>query len=103
MEEEMAREVEELREKLKEAALKLKEALLASSPDIPEELVQGETVEEVEESFRRAKEIVGKVREKLEMERAREKIPSGSPGRTGIDIYSLSPKEKIIYGLTKRG
>ncbi len=99
----MEENLEELRVKLKEAAEKLKKALLKSSPDIPEELVYGETVEEVEESFERAKEIVSRVKEKLEMERAREIIPPGSPGRVGIDLSSLSPKEKIIYGLTKRG
>ena len=85
------------RNDLKEAVDKYRQIILSHNPDIPGEMIQGETVAELDSSLERAKAIVERVKQHLEAQ-----VPAGAPART-LDIESLSPIEKIKYGLTKRG
>lgn len=86
-----------LQSDLEVAVAKYREYLLAQHPEIPPELVKGNTIEEISESFLEAQKVVGRVHQHLE-----ESIPAGAPARSGIDISALSPREKIEYGLRKR-
>jgi hypothetical protein len=74
-------------------------ALLAAAPDIPPELVQGETVAALDEALARAKALVDRVRRQVEAQAARERVPPGAPARSRADLSSLSPQEKILVGL----
>lgn len=95
-------EVERLRSSLHGAAMKYRQALLAAYPVIPEELLSGGTVEELEESLERARSAVEAVRRKLEEDMARSlAVPPGAPVRRGPDLEALSPREKILYGLRR--
>ena len=89
-------------EQLTQAVERYRSVLLASAPEMPEGLVQGDTVEEVDASFAQAKELVQSIRDRVEASTARERVPAGSPTRTGLDYSSLSPREKIAYALTRR-
>jgi hypothetical protein len=91
-----------LREELASALQKYRSSLLGSAPEVPEEMVQGETIHQLEESFARARGMVERVRNDLEAKVSRERVPAGAPARSAPDLSSLSPREKIAYGLTGR-
>ncbi|MDP2725908.1 MAG: hypothetical protein Q8P59_00050 [Dehalococcoidia bacterium] len=96
-------EVQSLRNSLQEAAIKYRQALLTAYPVIPEQLLSGSTVEELEESLERARLAVEKVRQKLEEGMARSlSVPAGAPVRRSPDLSALSPREKIVYGLGRK-
>jgi len=86
-----------LQSDLEVAVAKYREYLLAQHPEIPPELVKGNTIEEISESFLEAQKVVERVHQHLE-----ESIPAGAPARSGIDVSALSPREKIEYGLRRR-
>lgn len=95
-------ELSALKEQLATAVAKYRALALASSPDIPEELVQGDTVEEVEASLLQARQIVERVKHQLEVQRTKERVPAGTPLRTGVNLSALPPREKIAYALGKQ-
>ena len=95
-------DVKALQEKVSLAAQKYRALLLQGAPEMPEELVSGGTVEEVEKSFLAAREVVEKVKRRLEARLREERVPAGAPARTPPDLSALSPKEKIAYGLQRR-
>ena len=97
-------EVLRLRSSLSEAAMKYRQALLEAYPVIPEQLLSGATVEELEQSLERARAAVEMVRKKLEEDMARSlSVPVGAPVRRGPDLSAFSPREKILYGLRTGG
>ncbi len=101
-EEEVKGEVAALKEKLSSAAGKYRALILTGAPEVPEELVKGETPDEVEASFAAAREMVEKVRRQLEAKAQAERVPAGAPARTPPDLGALSPSEKIAYALATR-
>lgn len=98
----LQREVASLREGLKLAAAKYRTLLLSQAPEVPEELVGGESVTEVDASFARAREVVEKVRLRLEARWSQERVPAGAPPRGEPDLGGLSPQEKIAFALGQR-
>lgn len=97
------KEIGGLREKLGGAAAKYRQLILSGSPEVPEELVKGETVEEIEVSFKQARQVVEKVRRGLEGKQQRERVPAGAPTRSPLDVSAMSPQEKIAYALRRGG
>ena len=105
LKEELAKRQEELaalKGQLALAVAKYRGALLASAPELPEEMVAGVTIEEVEASVVRAKEVVERVRHQLEARAQAQRVPAGAPPRTTPDPSTLSPGEKIAYALNKQ-
>ena len=102
-EEELEAEVAALRQQLSSAAQRYRALILAGAPEIPEELVKGETVEEVDASFAAAQQMVAKVRRQLEAAAQAERVPAGAPPRTPPDFGALSPLEKIAHALSRQG
>lgn len=93
-------EAQRLRNSLQDAVMKYRQALLDAHPVIPEQLLSGTTVEELEVSLERARTAVEKVRQRLEEEMSRSlSVPAGAPVRRPPDLSSLSTREKILYGL----
>ncbi|OGO50030.1 MAG: hypothetical protein A2148_02965 [Chloroflexi bacterium RBG_16_68_14] len=92
-----------LEEQRRNAAQRYRELALQQSPELPQELVAGETVEEVEQSLQRAQETVAKVRGHLESQAQAGRVPVGAPIRSGPDLSGLSAEEKIQQGLQQRG
>ncbi len=100
--EERQSEVNSLREKLTSVVGQYRATLLAGSPEVPEELVKGDSLEEIDSSFSQAREMVEKVKRKLEARLTNERVPAGAPIRARPDLTALSPREKIAYGLARR-
>ena len=85
--------------RLSQAVFTYKALMVQSNPDIPEELVTGDSIEAINHSLTSAKELVSKVREGLEAEALSASVPAGAPERTPPDLSALSSSEKIRYGL----
>jgi hypothetical protein len=88
-------------EEARTAAGKYREAVLAGAPELPPELVTGESVAEIDGSLAQARQIVGHLREHLETQ-GPVHVPPGAPPRSQPDFSSLSPEEKIALGLRQR-
>ena len=99
--EEREEELTNLREQVDSAVSKYRVALLASSPEVPEELVKGKTIDELDASLASARIIVEKIAQKLESQEPSERVPVGAPPRRPPDLSTLSPQEKILYGLQR--
>lgn len=90
---------------LSEAVAKYKASVLAAKPEIPGEMISGESITEIDDSLETAKALRDKVALSLlrrqEQEAEDMTIPAGAPPRTGADLSTLSPREKIEYALRK--
>ena len=75
--------------------------LLAAAPELPEELVAGDSIEELDASAERARQTVRQVRERLESQAQAGRVPAGSPPRGSPDFSALSSIEKIRLGLNR--
>ena len=95
-------ELKTLRHQLTSATARYRESLLAASPEIPEEMVAGATPEEVEASLAQARRMVEQVRSRMESQIAEQRVPAGSPIRSGQDFSGMSTQEKIAYALAQR-
>ena len=98
---EVEKEMASLRQQLSSATQKYRALILAGAPEVPEELVKGETPDEVDAAFAAAREMVDWVRRQLEAKAAAETVPAGAPIRSGPDMSALSPMEKIAYALSR--
>ncbi len=63
------------------------------------ELVSGDTVGAVDESLKNARDLVEKVKQEIEAETSKAKIPIGAPQRAPLDVSALSPREKIQFAI----
>jgi hypothetical protein len=84
---------------LGKAASDYRKLVLQSNPDVTEELITGNSISEINESLAKAKTLISKVRQSVEKEIARTRVPVGSPGRQTPDLSALSPREKIHYAI----
>jgi len=84
------------------AAQRYRELALQQEPDLPEELVAGATVTEVDAALERARETVSKVRGHLESQAQAGRVPVGAPPRSEPDLSGLSAEQKIEQGLRQR-
>jgi hypothetical protein len=86
--------------------LELKEALLRANPLIPAELLDAGSLDSLKASLQSAEQVVGRVRQRLEEEQHSAaqawRVPAGAPVRSGVDVESLSPGEKIRHGLAQK-
>ena len=88
-----------LGESFKQAVASYKTLVIQSNPDVPEELVTGESIEAITDSLTSAKELVSKIRKGMEAEISLVRVPAGAPERTAPDLSALSPREKIQYAI----
>jgi len=84
---------------LAEAIASYKAIVVQANPEVPEELISGDSIESINGSLGRAKGMVNQVRQGLEAEIQAAKIPAGAPQRTPPDLSALSPREKIQYAI----
>ena len=95
----LGEQAQALQEQVRGSAQRYRELALQQSPELPAELVAGETVDDVDEALQRARETVAKVRGHLESQAQAGRVPVGAPPRSGPDLSALSPEEKIRFGL----
>lgn len=84
---------------LVEAVTSYRNMIAQANPDIVEELINGDTIEALNESLEKARRLIGRVRQGLETEIALAKVPAGAPERRPPDLSALSPREKIQYAI----
>lgn len=88
-----------LNESLKQAVASYKTLVIQSNPDVPEELITGDSIEAITGSLASARELVTKIRKGMEAEVSLARVPIGAPERTAPDLSALSPREKIQYAI----
>jgi len=98
----LRQEAEALQASLKAAAGKYRDAVLASRPEVPPDLVSGDTVEEVDQQLEAALRMVAQLRSHLESQAQAQRVPTGAPARRAPDLSALSPAEKIVHGLSQQ-
>jgi len=84
---------------LAEAVAGYKAMVVQANPEVIEELINGDTMEAINESLVEAKALVSRVRQGVEAEISLAKVPAGAPERTSPDLSALSPREKIQYAI----
>ncbi len=85
-----------------EAVTSYKAVVVKANPEVIEELITGNTIESIDDSLSRARELVSKVRRGVRSEISLAKVPAGAPERTSPDLSTLSSREKIQYAIGKR-
>jgi uncharacterized coiled-coil protein SlyX len=95
--------LDELGKALPQAVAAYKEIVVAANPGVLPELIAGDTIEAVNESLKNARSLMERVKQEMENEAARTRVPAGAPPRTPPDLSALSPREKIQYALGGAG
>jgi len=108
---EAQRELARQRNLTRQAVARFRDALLAAEPELPPDLIAGDTLEEVEASAESARQAVQGIRERVAAaepppERPRG-FPVGAPARSSERGHprgreSMSAHEKIAAGLQER-
>jgi hypothetical protein len=99
---EAQRALDEQRDRTRRAVERYRAALLAAEPDLPPDLVHGESIEDIDAAAETARAMVARIRERVEASRPRERgFPVGAPPR-GVTYRSMSASEKIAVGLRER-
>ena len=84
---------------LSQAIASYRELVIKSNPGVTEELIVGDSIEEIDASLEKVKTLIVKVRQGLEEEIAVTKVPAGAPQRAPLDLSALSPREKIQHAI----
>ena len=82
-----------------QAVASYKALVVESNPGVLAELVTGDTIDEVNKSLENARTLIERVRQEMEAETSRIKVPAGAPPRAPLDLSALSPREKIQYAI----
>jgi chromosome segregation ATPase len=91
--------VSEAQSATREAVQRVRQSILDREPDLPHELVTGETVADLDSALTAARQTVAQVRQHLEQQAQSLRVPAGAPVRTVGDTAPLTPGEKIRAGL----
>ncbi len=87
-----------------------RQAMLDGDASIPPELVQGQSIEEVDAALTKARAVVEYVREKVATPGGAgvpgatalaPRVPGGAPGRTLPDLSGMTAREKLIFGTSR--
>jgi seryl-tRNA synthetase len=92
-------ELAKAREASASATAKYREALVAAHPEIPQELIAGDSIDELFSSVERGKAVVESVKKLTESQAAATKVPAGAPPRQGISTEGMSPRDMIAAGI----
>lgn len=98
----LEREMTAERERTQAAVARYREAVLAAEPDLPEELVSGASLKELEQSLAAARRAVATIRERLTVEEQQGGgFPVGAPARAAASTAGMTAAEKIAFGLER--
>jgi len=89
----------DVRDSLAQAVSSYRALVVQANPDVLDELISGDSVEAINQSVEHAQRYIFKVKQGLEAEAARTRVPVGAPQRTTPDLSALSPREKIRYAI----
>jgi len=74
----------------------------ASNPQVPDDMISGETIAEIDASVEKGKGLVSAVKKTLGSEAAAAKVPAGAPTR-GETTEGMSNKDMIAAGIQQKG
>jgi len=89
----------EINDTLAQAIASYKSLVVEANPGVPAELLTGDTIEAINESLENALALIDRVKQEMEAEASRTKVPAGAPQRAPLDLSVLSPREKIQYAI----
>ena len=89
----------ELENALAQAVSSYRAMVIESNPGVLAELITGDTIDKVNESLKNAQVLIDKVKQEMEAEVSRTKVPAGAPQRAPLDLSVLSPRDKIQYAI----
>jgi hypothetical protein len=92
-------EIAALKQDLSRTLGAYRDSLIKLNPELPAEMVGGDTVEAVDESIAKARALVSKVKQSIEAEKTASRVPAGAPARGEADYSGLSTREKIQIGI----
>ena len=98
-----ADELAQVKEANARAVAKYLDAVRLANPTIPQDIIAGGTIEEIDASVQKATAIAESVKASLEAQAKEAKVPAGAPTRGEISIEGLSPREKIATGIQQKG
>ncbi len=84
---------------LAQAVGEYRNLVAGGQPGVPAELITGSTISEVNESLRKARSLIERVKQEMEAEAAKTRVPAGAPPRAPLDVSALSAREKIQYAI----
>jgi hypothetical protein len=94
------------REATVHAATRYRELAMRAETSVPQDLIEGDTIEAIEASIVRARELAASVRSHIEAEaqaaNAGARVPAGAPHRSAPDFSAMTPEQKIRHGLAQR-
>jgi len=93
-------ELAQVKDAYANAVGKYLEVTRTANPAIPGDVIAGATIEEIDASLAKATSIAGAVKASLEAQAKETKVPAGAPARGEISLEGLSPREKIVAGIT---
>jgi chromosome segregation ATPase len=96
-------ELASIKEARDQAVAKYLTMAKALNPAIPEGIIAGESIEEIDASVEKGKAIVEAVKKAMEAEASQARVPAGAPTRGSISLEGLSPREKIALGIQQKG
>jgi hypothetical protein len=79
------------------------EAVRSANPTIPQDVIVGDTIEDIDAALAKAVTIAESVKSSLEAQAKETRVPAGAPTRTEISTEGLSPREKIAAGIQQKG
>jgi len=98
-----AAEFTQVKEAHGQAVAKYLDAVRAANPAIPQDIITGDTIEDIDASLAKATTIAESVRANLEAQAKEAKVPAGAPPRGEISLEGLTPREKIAAGIQQKG
>ena len=98
-----AAELVQVKEAKDRALAKYLSMAKAINPVIPEGIIAGATIEDIDASVAKALSIASAVKANLEAQAKEAKVPAGAPTRGEISPEGLSPREKIAAGIQQKG
>ena len=86
-----------------QAVSKYLDAVRLANPTIPQDVITGDTIEDIDASLAKVTTIAESVKASLEARAKEAKVPAGAPPRGEISLEGLSPREKIAAGIQQKG
>ena len=92
-------ELSQVKEAHSKAVAKYLGAVRVANPTIPQDIISGQTIEDIDASVSKTQSIAEAVKANLEAQAKEAKVPAGAPTRGEISLEGLSPREKIAAGI----
>lgn len=93
------RKLTDINNDLAQAVASYKALVVKTNPGVLAEMISGDTIDAVNESLENVRVLIDRVRQEIEEEALKTKVPAGAPQRTPLDLSALSPREKIQYAI----